>query len=74
MYPNLKLALWRKGIRQNRFARMLGIDESLLSKMVNGFREPDSHTRTKIAELLESNEQWLFERTERSVHSDGPSK
>jgi plasmid maintenance system antidote protein VapI len=61
MYPNLKLELWRQGVRQNRLAKLLGIHESVMSRMVNGFRDPDPITRAKIAELLGSNEQWLFE-------------
>lgn len=60
MYPNLKLQLWRSGIRQNRLAQMLGIHETLLSRIVNGFREPDPQVRAKIAQLLESEECWLF--------------
>lgn len=62
MYPNLKLQLWKAGIRQNRLANMLGLDESMLSKIVNGFREPSPTLRAKIAGLLQSDEQWLFER------------
>ncbi len=64
MYPNLKLQLWKAGIRQNRLANMLGLDESMLSKIVNGFREPSPTLRAKIAGLLQSDEQWLFERTD----------
>ena len=41
MYYNLKLQLWKSGIRQNRLAQLIGIDETQLSRMVNGFREPD---------------------------------
>lgn len=62
MYPNLKLQLWRSGIRQNRLAKLLDIDEAVLSKIVNGFREPNPEIRARIAVLLESNEDWLFER------------
>lgn len=63
MYPNLKLQLWRAGIRQNRLAKVLGMHESMLSKMINGFREPGPEIRTKIAALLNANEIWLFETT-----------
>jgi transcriptional regulator with XRE-family HTH domain len=70
MYPNLKLQLWRTGVRQNRLAKLLGIDEALLSKMVNGFREPNPEMRTKIAALLHSSETWLFERTEQTNKPD----
>jgi len=61
MYPNLKLQLWKTGMRQNRLARLLGIDEAILSKIVNGFREPTSKVREKIAAALHSDERWLFE-------------
>ena len=66
MYPNLKLQIWKAGIRQNRLAQMLGIDQTLLSKIVNGFRVPDEALRAKIAALLGSDEQWLFEVVERA--------
>ena len=61
MYPNLKLQLWRSGLRQNRLALMLGIDQTLLSKIVNGFRTPDDAMRARIASILHSDERWLFE-------------
>ncbi|MBK9170117.1 MAG: helix-turn-helix transcriptional regulator [Bryobacterales bacterium] len=60
MYPNLKLQLWRCGIRQNRLAQMLDMDETVLSKIVNGFRVPNADMRSRIAGLLECDEQWLF--------------
>lgn len=61
MYANLKLQLWRTGIKQNRLAKMLGMDETILSKIVNGYREPSLETREKIAALLNSDVGWLFE-------------
>ena len=61
MYPNLKLQLWRTGIRQNRLAKMLGMDEALLSRIVNGFRQPSASVRERIATLLQRDEAWLFE-------------
>jgi transcriptional regulator with XRE-family HTH domain len=60
MYPNLKLQLWKAGIRQNRLAQMLGIDQTLLSKIINGFRPLDSEIRSRIAAALQSDEAWLF--------------
>jgi transcriptional regulator with XRE-family HTH domain len=60
MYPNLKLQLWRSGIRQNRLAQLIGIHETLLSKIVNGFRQPDPEVRARIAAVLKSEEGWLF--------------
>jgi transcriptional regulator with XRE-family HTH domain len=62
MYPNLKLRLWTRGIRQNRLARMVEIDETTLSKIVNGFRQPTPEIRGRIAAALESDEDWLFEK------------
>jgi transcriptional regulator with XRE-family HTH domain len=61
MYPNLKLQLWKSGIRQNRLARMLDLDETVLSKILNGFRVPSPETRERIATLLKCDEDWLFE-------------
>ena len=60
MYPNLKLQLWRSGIRQNRLAQLIGIHETLLSKIVNGFRHPDADVKARIAAALKSDEGWLF--------------
>jgi hypothetical protein len=34
--------------------------------MVNGFREPTQEVRAKIAELLSSEEEWLFDQQDRS--------
>ena len=61
MYPNLKLQLWMSGIRQNRLAKMLDMDETTLSKIVNGFRQPTSEMRGRIAAALKSDERWLFQ-------------
>jgi len=64
VYPNLKLQLWRVGIRQNRLAQMLGMDETMLSKIINGYRAVSPELRVKIAGILESDEGWLFEPAE----------
>jgi len=63
MYPNLKLQLWRTGLRQNRLARTLNIDETVLSRIVNGFRQPSDELKCRIAEVLQSDMAWLFEAT-----------
>lgn len=62
MYPNLKLQIWKSGLRQNRLARMLAIDETVLSKVVNGFREPSPELCARIANQLNCDAAWLFER------------
>ena len=61
MYPNLKLQMWKCGIRQNRLAQILDVDETVLSRIVNGFRVPNATIRQRIASLLECDENWLFE-------------
>ena len=60
MYPNLKLQIWRCGIRQNRLARILGVDETLISRITNGFREPTPELKARIATALGGDEEWLF--------------
>ncbi|HEX2661436.1 MAG TPA: helix-turn-helix transcriptional regulator [Candidatus Acidoferrum sp.] len=64
MYPNLKLQLFRKAVRQNYLARELGIDESFLSKIIHGYREPSAALRQLLANYLGANESWLFEKYE----------
>jgi len=60
IYPNLKLRMYTTGIRQNRLARMLGIHEASLSRIMNGFREPTGDLRVHLAEILQSDPDWLF--------------
>ena len=60
IYPNLKLRIYTTGIRQNRLARMLGIHEASLSRIMNGFREPTGDIRVHLAEILQSDPDWLF--------------
>jgi plasmid maintenance system antidote protein VapI len=60
IYPNLKLRMYTTGIRQNRLARMLGIHEASLSRIMNGFREPTGDIRLHLAEILHSDPDWLF--------------
>jgi transcriptional regulator with XRE-family HTH domain len=62
MYPNLKMQIWRAGLRQNRLARALDIDEAALSRIVNGFREPSQELQNAMAALLDCDVAWLFER------------
>ena len=71
MYPNLKMQLWTSGIRQNRLAKMLDIDETILSKIVNGFREPSQEMRIRIAALLKSDVEWLFQTFENKKEALG---
>ena len=70
MFPNLKLQIWRTGLRQNRVAQMLQIDETILSKILNGFREPSPELKSKLSSLLQCDPVWLFEK-EDIVHELG---
>lgn len=64
MYPNLKLQIFRVGIHQNHIAKALGIDESVLSKIIHGYRWPSEAQRRQLAEFLKAEESWLFEKYE----------
>ena len=61
MFLNLKLSILQAGIRQNRLAQVVNMDEAVLSKIINGFREPTYAQRKVIAEFLQKDEKWLFE-------------
>ncbi len=62
MYPNLKLQIFKLGIHQNHIARALRIDESVLSKIIHGFRQPSDVQRKQLADFLKVEETWLFEK------------
>jgi transcriptional regulator with XRE-family HTH domain len=66
MYVNIKLQIFRKGIHQNQLARTIGMDETILSKIIRGFREPSEAQRKQLANYLGASEQWLFEKSESS--------
>jgi transcriptional regulator with XRE-family HTH domain len=74
MYPNLKLEMFKRGIHQNRLARMLGIHEAILSKIIHGYREPSESQRKLVAEYLQVNEEWLFDKYDGAASSDNSSK
>lgn len=48
-------------MRQNRLAKLLGLHEAMLSKVVNGYRRPSPQLRRRIASALSTSEDWLFE-------------
>ena len=63
IYPNLKLRMYTTGMRQNKLAKLVGIDEAYLSRIINGVREPRQQMRQEIAKVLGCDADWLFERT-----------
>ena len=62
MFTNLKLLLWRSGVHQNRMAQATQMDEAVLSRIIDGYREPTPEQRNKIARYLNADENWLFVR------------
>jgi len=73
MYVNLKLQIWRTGVRQSRLAQELGIDETVLSRIINCYRKPSPGVRRMLAKYFQVDERWLFQREEVStgVQGDG---
>jgi transcriptional regulator with XRE-family HTH domain len=61
MFPNLKLQIFRRGRHQNQLAKAVGIDETVLSKIIHGYRVPTPTQRQVLASYLEAEEEWLFE-------------
>jgi transcriptional regulator with XRE-family HTH domain len=61
MFPNLKLKIFLRGSHQNRLAKSVGIDETVLSKIIHGYRKPTTTQRKLLADFLEADEAWLFE-------------
>ena len=61
MFPNLKLQIFRSGSHQNKLAKAVGIDETVLSKIIHGFRKPTTEQRKLLASYLAADEAWLFE-------------
>jgi transcriptional regulator with XRE-family HTH domain len=63
IYPNLKLKVYTTGMRQNRLARLVGIDEAYLSRIINGVRVPGKQMQEQIAQVLGCDAEWLFQQT-----------
>ena len=64
MYPNLKLQIFKSGIRQNTIAKELRIADAILSKIIHGYRLPTPKERKLLAAYLAVDETWLFEEYE----------
>lgn len=63
IYPNLKLRVYTTGMRQNRLAKLVGIDEAYLSRIINGVRVPGKQMQEQIANVLGCDAEWLFQQT-----------
>ena len=71
MYPNLKLAIFKKGLHQNHLSKILGIHEAYLSKIIRGYREPSESQRLLLAKYLDADIVWLFEKYESCTQAGG---
>ena len=74
MRTNLKLALWRSRIHQNKMAQEIQVDEAVLSRIINGYQEPTPELRRKIAKYLRADEDWLFTQDGELGEKEGLSK
>jgi len=73
MYPNLKLAIFKRGLHQNHLAREVGIHAVALSKIIHGVREPSPTQRSLLCKYLGAEESWLFEKyTFNATESNAP--
>lgn len=71
IYPNLKLRVYTTGMRQNRLAKLVGIDEAYLSRIINGVRVPGKQMQEQIAQVLGCDAEWLFQQTSIQVPIPG---
>jgi transcriptional regulator with XRE-family HTH domain len=69
MYPNVKYQIFKLGLRQNSLAKALGMGDAALSKIINGYREANPAERKLLAEILQADEAWLFEKHEAAAAS-----
>jgi transcriptional regulator with XRE-family HTH domain len=74
MFPNLKVQIFRQCSHQNKLAKAVGIDETLLSKIIHGYRTPTSDQKRVIASYLEADEDWLFESFEATPRVTSPER
>lgn len=61
MDRRIKMLLVEKGVRNFDLAKHLECDPAKVSKIVNGWLEPNAETKKKIAEFLEVNEVELWQ-------------
>lgn len=69
MYPNLKLTIFKLGVRQIQLAKDLGIADASLSKIIHGYSEPSKAIRERIAKYLNADEAWLFSVYDARAHA-----
>jgi transcriptional regulator with XRE-family HTH domain len=60
MLLNLRFAIAARGFKQVDLAMRLTVPPSTLSEVVNGRRTADATLRSRIAQVLDVDETWLF--------------
>lgn len=68
---DLKIAMIRRGVRQNHLALELGWDPAKLSRIMNGMKVPTAEERRAISDCLKLPEAEIFPQAEsKSGNSD----
>ena len=60
MDTRILLAIRERGIRQRDLARIIGISETIISRIVNGIYNPDEILKSRIAKALKRKPEELF--------------
>lgn len=60
MNQRLKMLLIKRGLRNFDLAKHMGCDPAKISKIVNGWLDPDQETKRKIAAFLGVSEAKLW--------------
>jgi transcriptional regulator with XRE-family HTH domain len=55
--------MYRAGVRQNKLAKSLGLNEAYLSRILNGTRQPGPEIQEQIASALQQDAEWLFQQS-----------
>ena len=58
---NLMLAIARRRQTETSIAANCGCSASVVSRLVSGHRDPTPRMRSKIAQLLKADPNWLFD-------------
>ena len=59
----LLIAIREQGLRQRDFAKLIGEDETILSRVINGHWNPDELRKIKYAKALKMRVEDLFSET-----------
>ncbi len=60
MFANLVVAIRQRGFHSYQVARAVGVSEARFSRCVHGRGEFQADERSRIAEFLRANPEWLF--------------